>query len=71
MANSQQAEHTAKLSDIDGVPRGRVPAAIVQYLNGRAGDYLVFRISKSGVVTVALRQPTAAETKQAVAKKRK
>lgn len=70
MTNTNQEEYEAKLTDVQGVARGRVPMAIVQHLKGRAGDYMIFRISKSGVVTITLRQQTA-NKKKASAKNRK
>jgi hypothetical protein len=65
MANAKQEEYEAKLTDVEGVPRGRVPMKIVQHLKGRVGDYIVFRISQSGVITVALRRQTAGKKKAA------
>ena len=65
MANAMQEGYEAKLTDVEGVPRGRVPMKIVQHLKGRVGDYMVFRISQSGVVTVTLRRQTAGKRKTA------
>ena len=70
MADKNQEEYEAKLTDVVGVPRGRVPMAIVHHLKGQVGDYMIFRVSKSGVVTVTLRQQTGGK-KKASAKKRK
>jgi hypothetical protein len=71
MAEKNQDGYEAKLTDVLGVARARVPMAVVHHLGGKVGDYMIFRISKSGVVTVTL-QATAATKKNApVAGKKK
>ncbi len=70
MASNNQEVYEAKLTDVVGIPRGRVPMGIVRHLNGRVGDYMIFRVSKSGVVTVTLRPQTGSKKKASVKKKK-
>ena len=71
MAEKNQEEYEAKLTDVLGMERAPVPMAVVHHLQGKVGDYMIFRISKSGVVTVTLQQRAASKKKAAASGKKK
>ncbi|MER3426746.1 MAG: hypothetical protein C4334_01400 [Pyrinomonas sp.] len=61
----EPTEFKAKLTNDGGIVRGKIPAPLVHYLGGRAGDYLVFRADEQGRVTVSLRRAHAVAKKAA------
>lgn len=47
-------EYYAKIADYEGVTRGKIPAPLVRMMGAKAGDYVLFRISSDGKVTLSL-----------------
>ncbi|CDM66401.1 hypothetical protein [Pyrinomonas methylaliphatogenes] len=64
-AKKEPVEFKAKLTNDGGIVRGKIPAPLVSYLGGRAGDYLVFRADETGRVVVSLRRTHGAAKKVA------
>jgi hypothetical protein len=53
----RREEYRAKVTDDNGLTRGRVPCPLLNELGARAGDYLIFRLDESNNVTLSLSRP--------------
>jgi len=53
----RREEYRAKVTDDSGLTRGRVPCPLLQQMNARPGDYLIFRLNDSGEIAVRLERP--------------
>lgn len=54
-------EYRAKVKEDSGTIRGHIPAKVVSWLGGKAGDTLIFTVESKGKATI--RKATAAEVK--------
>ncbi len=50
----RREEYRAKITNDKGLTRGRVPCPLLNELNARPGDHLIFRLDDSGKVVVKL-----------------
>ena len=50
----RREEYRAKISSDNGLARGRVSCPLLNEINARPGDYLIFRLDDSGKVVVTL-----------------
>ena len=62
MAKKETLEFQAKLTDDNGIIRGRIPAPLVQHLGGSADDFIVFRREDSGKFTLSLKRTATTAT---------
>lgn len=69
----RREEYTAKVTDDNGLVRGRVPCPLLTDMGARPGDYLTFRLDESNKVAMSLSRPrkkAGAGRKQAAGRKR-
>ena len=45
---SEATEFQAKIADYQGVVRGKIPSSLVRAMGARPGDYMNFRLTRSG-----------------------
>ena len=50
----RREEYRAKVTDDDGLTRGRVPCPLLSQMGARPGDYLRFRLDDSNEVVMTL-----------------
>jgi hypothetical protein len=50
----RRAEYRAKVTNDNGLTRGRIPCPLLNEISARPGDYLIFRLDDSGKVVVTL-----------------
>jgi hypothetical protein len=50
----KREEYRAKVTDDNGLKRGRVPCPLLNDIGARRGDYLIFRQEDSGKVVMEL-----------------
>jgi hypothetical protein len=50
----RREEYRAKITDDSGLTRGRVPCPLLNDIDARPGDYLIFRLDDSGKIVVRL-----------------
>jgi hypothetical protein len=50
----RREEYRSKITDDNGLTRGRVPCPLLREIGARPGDLMVFRMDKSGRVAVRL-----------------
>jgi len=48
----RRGEYRAKITDDNGLTRGRVPCPLLNEISARPGDYLVFRLDDSNKVVM-------------------
>ena len=53
----RREEYRAKVTDDNGLVRGRVPCPLLTDMGARAGDYLTFRLDESNKVAMSLSRP--------------
>lgn len=62
-------EYRAKITDDNGIARGKIPAPLVRDLGAEPGDYMIFNVDKSGRVTMSLARSRGRGRKSASPKK--
>ena len=50
----RREEYRARVTDDNGLTRGRVPCPLLSEMGARAGDYLTFRLDESNKVVMTL-----------------
>ena len=60
----RREEYKAKVTDDNGLVRGRVPCPLLNELGARAGDLLIFRLDDSGGVVMRLSRSTKKAVKK-------
>jgi hypothetical protein len=50
----RKTEYRAKVTDDNGLTRGRVPCPLLKTMGARPGDYIIFRLDDSGKVIIRL-----------------
>lgn len=48
MRKRSETEYKAKITDDNGLTRGRVPCPLLRVMGARPGDYMIFRLTSSG-----------------------
>jgi hypothetical protein len=48
MRKRDKADYRAKVTDDKGLTRGRVPCPLLSAMGARPGDYMIFRLMRSG-----------------------
>ena len=61
----RREEYRAKVTDDNGLTRGRVPCPLLTEMGARAGDYLTFRLDESNNVLMSLTRPRRKAGKKA------
>ena len=61
----RREEYTAKVTDDNGLVRGRVPCPLLNDMGARAGDYLTFRLEGADSVVMTLSRPRRKAGKKA------
>ena len=53
----RREEYRAKVTDDNGLTRGRVPCPLLSEMGARPGDHLTFRLDESNQVVMSLSRP--------------
>ncbi len=53
----RREEYRARVTDDNGLVRGRVPCPLLTDMGARPGDYLTFRLDESNKVAMSLSRP--------------
>ncbi|HJU56605.1 MAG TPA: hypothetical protein VJ715_18620 [Pyrinomonadaceae bacterium] len=53
----RREEYRARVTDDNGLTRGRVPCPLLSEMGARPGDYLTFRLDESNKVVMSLSRP--------------
>jgi hypothetical protein len=61
----RREEYRAKVTDDNGLVRGRVPCPLLSEMGARPGDYLTFRLDESNNVAMSLSRPRRKAGKKA------
>lgn len=70
MGKAVKLEHQAKVTNDNGIPRAKVPIPLLKMMGARPEDYLIFRFTPAGKVTVQVSRSGKGRGKASVGRRR-
>jgi hypothetical protein len=61
MKKRDEAQYRAKITDDNGLTRGRIPTPLLSQMGARPGDYTNFRLSSSGEAIMSISRSRGAK----------